>query len=268
VADAERAAGDRVDRGAVGGAVVGQQPLDGHAVAAVEEERAAQERDRRGRLLVREHLGVGEPGAVVDRDVHELPTDLQAPHALSVGASARVAAPARHPMSGAARDPAELLDVDVDQLARARALVALGRLEPQAPELAHPDPRQHPRDRRERHPEHLGDLGAREAQTPQRRDRLQTPLVGAVRDPPRSRRPIEQAQLALGPLTAHPLRGRALAHLGGRGRRAERPRLLDNAPAKLATLDQTESGVSVKLHPVSSLGLSGLGTSQPPGRPG
>ena len=39
-------------------------------------------------------------------------------------------------------DPAELLDVDVHQLAGPRALVALSRLEAEPPEPAHPDPGQ------------------------------------------------------------------------------------------------------------------------------
>jgi hypothetical protein len=46
--------------------------------------------------------------------VHELPGDLQPPHTIGVGASAGVAAPARDAVSAVARDPAELLDVDVD----------------------------------------------------------------------------------------------------------------------------------------------------------
>ena len=71
----QRAASDRVDRGAVGGAVVGDQPLDGDAVARVERDRAVEERDDGGGLLVGEHLGVGQAGAVVDRDVHVLPAD-------------------------------------------------------------------------------------------------------------------------------------------------------------------------------------------------
>ena len=75
VADAEGAAGDGVDRGAVGGAVVGDQPLDGDAVAGVVRDRAAQEPDRGGGLLVGEDLDVGQAGGVVDRDVHELPAD-------------------------------------------------------------------------------------------------------------------------------------------------------------------------------------------------
>ena len=41
--------------------------------------------------------------------------------------------------AGAALDAAELLDVDVDQLARPLALVAHRGLEAEAAELAHPD---------------------------------------------------------------------------------------------------------------------------------
>jgi hypothetical protein len=85
-------------------------------------------------------------------------------------------------LAGAALDAAELLDVDVNELARALALVTLRRLEPEPPELAHPDPRQDPGDRRLRHRQHLGDLGAGHAQPPQRRDHLDAPLVGAVVD--------------------------------------------------------------------------------------
>jgi hypothetical protein len=71
-------------------------------------------------------------------------------------------------------DPAELLDVDVDQLARPLALVAVGRLrriESAAP--AEADPRQPPRDGRERHAEDLGDLGSGHPQSPQCLDRRQ-----------------------------------------------------------------------------------------------
>ena len=92
-------------------------------------------------------------------------------------------------------DPAELLDVDVDQLAGPLALVALGGLEAEPAELAHPDPRQDARDRRERHLEHLGDLRAGEPQPAQRGDRLDPPLVGAVGDRPRAPSAIQQTAL-------------------------------------------------------------------------
>ena len=65
----------RVNGRAVGGAVVGDHALDGDAVAAVERDGAAQERDCGGGLLVAEDFDVGQAGAVVDGDVHELPAD-------------------------------------------------------------------------------------------------------------------------------------------------------------------------------------------------
>src|SRR2546421_12946222 len=46
VPDPERATGERVDARAVGGAVVGQQPLDLDPVTGVEGERSAEEADR------------------------------------------------------------------------------------------------------------------------------------------------------------------------------------------------------------------------------
>jgi hypothetical protein len=52
------------------------------------------------------------------------------------------------PLSNAA----ELLDVDVDQLTGALALVALSGLEPEPAELAHSDPGQDAGHRRERQP--------------------------------------------------------------------------------------------------------------------
>jgi hypothetical protein len=87
-----------------------------------------------------------------------------------------------HSLAGAALDPPELLDVDVDELAGTLALVALGRLEPQPAELAHPDPSQDPGDRGLRHREGLGDLLGGEAQPPERFDAL---LGGAILDRPR-----------------------------------------------------------------------------------
>ena len=77
--DAECAAGERVDGGAVGGAVVGEEPLDADAVAAVEGDGAAEEADRGCGFLVGEDLGVGEPAVVVDGDVDVLLADRLAP---------------------------------------------------------------------------------------------------------------------------------------------------------------------------------------------
>src|SRR5215218_4063506 len=141
VADAERAAGEGVDRRAITGAVVGHHGLDGDAVAGVERDRALQESDGRGRLLIGEDLDVGQPGRVIDADMHEFPADLSA---AVFAVAALQPAVAVYAMAGAALwDPAELLDVDVQQLARVPALVAvrrLGRLE--SAELAQADSEQ------------------------------------------------------------------------------------------------------------------------------
>jgi hypothetical protein len=148
VFDAQRFASERVDRGAVCVAVVGHQPLDPDPEGGEVGDRAAQEADRGRGFLVLEHLDVGEPRGVVDRDVNVLPADPAAP----------TAPVAVHAVPGPA-DPAELLDVDVDELARPRLLVPVRRLERlQPPQLAEPDSGQDPRHGRERHPQRLGDL--------------------------------------------------------------------------------------------------------------
>jgi hypothetical protein len=122
-----------------------EQLLDGHAVPFEELDRAAQETDSCRRALVRQHLGVGEPGAVVDRDVNVFPADHFAIDTGGVDARAvRVALDRGDALPGAGVDPAELLHVDVDQLAGPLALVTLWRLEPDPAELAHPNPRQDP----------------------------------------------------------------------------------------------------------------------------
>src|ERR1700675_972481 len=162
VADPELAASERVPGRDVGGAVVGQKPLGADPMAPVEGDRSCEEVDRRLRPLVGKHLRVGEPAVVVDADVDVLVPDVVAALAFEIGAG-RVVPPAalasEGPFAGAALDSAELLDVDVEELARARALVAERLLEPEPPEPAQSEPSQDPRDRRERHPEQLGDLG-------------------------------------------------------------------------------------------------------------
>jgi hypothetical protein len=108
-----------MDDGAVGGAVVGQHALDDDAVAREEGSGAAQEGDGGGRFLVTKHLGVGESAVVVDRDVDVFPADGRAAMPVFVGEGwLVVVAAAADPFPGATLDPAELLDVDVHELAR------------------------------------------------------------------------------------------------------------------------------------------------------
>src|SRR5713226_2243408 len=96
VADPQRSAGERVDRRPVAGAVVGQDPLDLDAAPA----------------------GVGEGAVVVDGDVDVLPADgLAADPGRVRGGRCVVAETSVDAFAGAAFDPAELLDVEVHELA-------------------------------------------------------------------------------------------------------------------------------------------------------
>jgi hypothetical protein len=91
---------------------------------------------------------------VVDGDVDVLPADGVPSLARCVGDPVVVvpAATAADALAGAALDPAELLDVDVDKPARPRVFVAERLLEPDPTEPAHPRSLQDPRHGRERHP--------------------------------------------------------------------------------------------------------------------
>jgi hypothetical protein len=136
--------------------------------------------------------------------------------------------PVADALARAALDAPELLDVDVDQLAGPLALVALRGLAPQPAELAHPDPGQDARHRRQRSIEDLGDFRSGEPQPSQRRDRFDSPLVGAIGDHGRRRGTIQQTARALRPEPLDPLRARAVADSGGLGRLRQRPPELDH----------------------------------------
>jgi hypothetical protein len=157
-----------MNRRPVGRAVVGDEALDGDAVASVERDRSAQEADRGRGSLVGEHFDIGQASRVIDSDVHGLPAADVASMALSVGAArAAVAAPSTgDPLAGAAFDAAERLDVDVDQLARPLALVADRGLQHQTTELAHPVALEDRADRRTRHVEQIRELRSSEPQPP------------------------------------------------------------------------------------------------------
>jgi hypothetical protein len=160
--------------------------------------------------------------------------------------------------AGASFDPGELLDVDVDELTRPRALVADWLLESESAELAHPAPGQNPRHRRERHPERLRDLGRCKAKPTQLRDHLHTVMRGAIRDMPRRRGVITQTGQTVEPVAPDPLTSATDAHTRSRSRRDNRPTFINHELAEPSPASPTESGVSVQVHPVTSLGPSCL----------
>lgn len=99
----------------------------------------AQEGDGCVADLIAVSLGMGQAAAVVDSDVRVLPADRVAVSAVEVALSAVRVALAGHPLVGAALDPTEPLDLDVDQLTSVRSLAALCWFQVQTTELAHAD---------------------------------------------------------------------------------------------------------------------------------
>ena len=117
--EAELAAGVAEGLGAIAGAVVGHHARDGDAEAGVVGDGGLEEGDGALLLLVGQDLAEGDARGVVDADVDELPAD--------AAALALAGAIAGDAMADAL-EAAELLDVDVDQLAGMLALVAAHRL--------------------------------------------------------------------------------------------------------------------------------------------
>jgi hypothetical protein len=174
-------------------------------VAREERDGAPKERGRGGRLLVTEHFGVGQARRVVDGDVDIVVANGAPPAPLAVGERRRVVLAAGDAPPRPALDAPQLLDVDMDQLARPRALIALRGLEPDPTQLAQPGPGQDQADRRKRQIEQLGNLRATEAQPPQRADRFDALATGSRRRRPRCRGTIQQPRLSLGDKPPDPL---------------------------------------------------------------
>src|SRR5690606_22004364 len=147
--------------GAIARAVVGHHPRNGYAQAEVIGDGGPEEGHGALLLLVGQNLREADARGIVDRDVDELPADRSRAAGLAVAGDAVTDLV----------ETAELLEVDVDQLARMLALIAadrFGRLERRnAIEAKAPE---NPADGRRRHPELGGDLLAGPALPAQRLD--------------------------------------------------------------------------------------------------
>jgi len=105
----------------VGQGVVGHDPFDGRDAEGGEGLRGAAEEPGAGvGLLVGVDLGVGQPGVVVDGAVHVVVADSGG----GAAGAASVAVAAVDAPAAAVAEPAEFLDVDVDQFTGAVAFVA------------------------------------------------------------------------------------------------------------------------------------------------
>src|SRR5271155_889649 len=116
---------------AISRAVVGHDALDGDAVGGEPGERALEKRHRAFLALVAQHLAKGQARGIINADVEVFPASAAPP----VAGIAGDAVPNR-------LDTAELLDIDMDQLAWPLALVAhrrrfvFERRQPAQPEAA------------------------------------------------------------------------------------------------------------------------------------
>ena len=195
---------------AIGGAVVGHDALDADAVRLKKASARARKAQALSLLLVGEELGVGEPGGVVDGDVQMLPADAAVaswPRAIAGDAVAD------------AVDPAELLGVDVDELAgmlRVRSGCA-GGLGSRAARRPRPRRRSTAPTVERGMPSLAGDGGAAHALPPQPLDlgdRLGRQAVRAAR---RRRLAVVKRRRAARPIARQPFVGGALRHAGRRG---------------------------------------------------
>ena len=111
--DAELEAGVGEEFGAIGGAAVCEDALDVDAMSFGEVDGLLEGREDAGSLFVREERGEGDAAVIVDGDVE----------ALDAGTWVAVGAIAGGADAGAC-EAAQLLDVEVEEIARRRAFVA------------------------------------------------------------------------------------------------------------------------------------------------
>src|SRR6478609_7961193 len=235
-----------VDRGAerlverspaVAGPVVGQHPVDLlNAVCSEELSLSSPETRCRERLLIRQFLGIGQPGVVIDRGVQEGISRPLAP----LRGSVPIAAPAVSVPAAAVGDPSDLLHVDVHHVAGDRVFVPVRDLpqilagDVQVPQPGDAAAQQNPvnRGRGQDDPE-LGQLGDQHhrAEFHAPAEPLHQVLdlwVRLLRRPTRTRRPVVQAVIAVLHPAGVPFRERLPGHPGLRGDMTDRAASIDS----------------------------------------
>jgi hypothetical protein len=189
--------------------------------------------------FARQDLGVGEPRGVVDGDVQVLPAD-------ALDAIAPVAGDA----VARAGDAAELLGVDVDELARPLAFIADGRRRGlEGREAAEPEAAQHGADRGAGKPERAGDGRAGQALAPQPLDRGDAPDRQAMAASGGRRAPVVKHPLAARPMPRQPLVGAPFGDPGRLGSVPDAPAFTANARDEEGSTMDRHAGMLVDVHP-------------------
>jgi hypothetical protein len=247
----------------VAGAVVGHHPLDLDAEAFVVGQSSLEEGVGTAFLLVGHDLGEGDARVIVDGDMDKLPAEPFAPCS-PIALSSAIAGDA----VANAIDPAELLDVDVDHLARMLALVAASRFARlQCTDLVEPEPPQDTADRCWRQVQIGGDLlagvalAAKSLNPPNKRFR------GRPAKAMRSRAAIVQSRQTFAMIAINPFANGPRADACGPGNCPRRLPALDQPHNPLSTT-RREPGILVHVHPVLSLESEASTTSASPVRTG
>src|SRR6266511_248006 len=257
-------AGEQLAQGAVldvAEAVVSHQPLRDDPVLCEEGQRPVDEAGHGRCFLVLVELDVGEPGVIVDDRVRVVVADprLHAPTAQGLGSIAG------DPMAGP-QEAGVAAGVHVQEITRARPLIAVGRLPGRPRRPRDPGPAEHLPDGRVREASRAGD----QARSPTRlaaagADRLLELRRELTRRAAGTARTINQARQrpprlipGLEPAVPPAMRRRRRNAECGRGR-IQRQATLDGLYQR-ETASQSELGVTVKQHPRPPLSVS-------PGRP-
>jgi hypothetical protein len=224
--------------GEVGGAVVGHDLIDGDVLPLEPGNSPLQEGQSGLAAFIRENLDVGEAGGVIHTDVGELVSE----------AGLGISAMAMNPVARAS-ESSQFLGVDVEQLARPRALVPLRiglRLEVAEPSEA--KSLQDAADRGDGHPEQRRDPLGGPPPPPEVLDPADELARRAVRHTERSGRPIEETGPALGAEAFDPLGDRSDRDARGLRRFGLRPAVAQDAKDDDGTTVGRGLGVRMELH--------------------
>src|SRR5882724_4330022 len=238
---AEPAEGNR----SVAGAVVGHHSLDLDAEAFIVRQSGFEEGGGTALPLVGHDLGEGDARVVVDSNMDELPAEPFAPRS-PIALPSTVAGDA----VANAIDPAELLDVDVDHLARMLALIAarwLARLQRSDP--VEPEPLEDAADGRRRQPQFGSDLLASVALPAKRLDLFNKRCRRRPVQAMRPRAAIAQSRQTFAMIPINPFANGPRTDACGLGYGLRRLPAL-NQPNNPLSTNRRQPGILMNVHPV------------------
>lgn len=250
MAQAEALAGRGEAAGYVAGTVVGHDARDVDSMAGVPGDQPSKEGDSGGRSFISQDFGISQTGSVVHGNMDELPTST----------SSALFAVASNAMADDL-DAAQLLDIDVDELARQIPLIAANGLP--GVEILESGQTRSNQDASyggRARADSRGDLRSGLPAATQLEDLLDDEQMGLTGRTMRPRAAINQPRLAGLPIPAFPFRSGSAVNTGRLGGAGYGDACL-NALDHQHSTGRASSGILVKLHLGSFGGLLALDTS-------